>query len=89
MHVESSLVTLAEFARAVLVDARIRFSNVGIHRPNILAQRREAGVEFVVEPHTRYEGELNEPASMILLDPSGNVLELEAFGDFDRLFAVE
>ena len=52
-----------------------------------LARRLEdAGVEFVIEPHVRYEGRPHEQASMIFRDPSGNAIELKAMADPSRLF---
>ena len=50
---------------------------------------RQAGTVFVIEPHVRYENRLNEQASMIFRDPSGNVLELKSFADPSRLFATD
>lgn len=47
----------------------------------------EAEIEFVVEPHIRFEGESGEQATMFLLDPSGNALEFKAFNDLSQLFA--
>ncbi len=46
-----------------------------------------AGVEFVIEPHIRFKGEVGEPATMFFLDPSGNASELNAFADISSLFA--
>lgn len=47
-----------------------------------------AGVEFVIEPYTRFEGEPGEQATMFLLDPSGNAIEFKAFRDIEgQLFA--
>ncbi len=46
-----------------------------------------AGVEFVIEPHIRFKGEVGEQATMFFLDPSGNALELKAFADMSSLFA--
>lgn len=49
---------------------------------------RAAGVEFVIEPHVRFEGQPGEQATMFLLDPSGNAIELKAFRDVaGQLFA--
>lgn len=48
---------------------------------------RAAGVEFVIEPHIRFKGEVGEQATMFFLDPSGNALELKAFADMSSLFA--
>ena len=53
-----------------------------------LADRlRGAGVEFVIEPHTRFAGEVGEQSTMFLLDPSGNALEFKAFADDAAVFA--
>jgi extradiol dioxygenase family protein len=46
-----------------------------------------AGVDFVIEPHTRFEGEPGEQSTMFVLDPSGNALEFKAFADDDQVFA--
>ena len=46
-----------------------------------------AGVEFVIEPHTRFAGEVGEQSTMFLLDPSGNALEFKAFADDRQVFA--
>lgn len=53
-----------------------------------LAERlRAAGVEFVIEPYVRFQGEPGEQWTMFFLDPSGNALEFKAFADLGRLFA--
>ena len=53
-----------------------------------LAERlRDAGTEFVIEPHTRFVGEVGEQSTMFLLDPSGNALEFKAFADDSHVFA--
>lgn len=48
---------------------------------------RAAQIEFVVEPHIRFEGQPGEQGTMFFLDPSGNALEFKGFEDLDRLFA--
>ena len=48
---------------------------------------RSKGVEFVIEPKIRFEGEVGEQATMFFLDPSGNALEFKAFNDFSQVFA--
>jgi extradiol dioxygenase family protein len=53
-----------------------------------LAERLRGNVEFVVQPHLRFKGEVGEQATMFFLDPSGNALEFKAFADPDRLFAT-
>lgn len=45
------------------------------------------GVEFVIEPYIRFEGEVGEQATMFFLDPAGNALEFKAFKDINQLFA--
>ncbi len=53
-----------------------------------LAQRmREAGVKFIIEPYTRFAGEIGEQSTMFFLDPAGNALEFKAFADLSQLFA--
>jgi len=54
-----------------------------------LAERlRGAGVEFVIEPHIRFQGQPGEQATMFLLDPCGNALEFKAFADMSKVFAT-
>ena len=53
-----------------------------------LADRLTAkGVEFIIEPKIRFEGETGEQATMFFLDPSGNALEFNGFNDLSQLFA--
>ena len=53
-----------------------------------LAERLEtAGVEFVIPPTVRFEGQRGEQATMFLLDPAGNALEFKAMADPANLFA--
>ncbi|HEY0325492.1 MAG TPA: glyoxalase, partial [Allosphingosinicella sp.] len=53
-----------------------------------LADRfRAAGVDFVIEPYVRFEGEPGEQATMFFLDPAGNALEIKAMRDPANLFA--
>jgi extradiol dioxygenase family protein len=47
-----------------------------------------AGVEFVIEPTIRFEGEPGEQATMFFLDPAGNALEFKAMADPSELFAT-
>ena len=56
-----------------------------------LAQRlRLHGVEFVVEPYTRFKGQAGEQSTMFFLDPTGNALEFKAFQDIEKqLFALD
>jgi len=53
-----------------------------------LAGRLErAGVDFVIEPTIRFEGQPGEQATMFFLDPAGNALEFKAMADPAKLFA--
>lgn len=56
-----------------------------------LAERvRGQGIEFVVEPYTRFKGQTGEQSTMFFLDPTGNALEFKAFQNIDtQLFAVD
>lgn len=54
----------------------------------MLAQRlRDAGVEFILEPHLRFEGEPGEQNTMFFKDPSGNPIEVKGFKNFETVFA--
>ena len=57
---------------------------------NALAERlRESGVDFLIEPHVRFRGEVGEQATLFIRDPAGNALEFKAFADPARLFATD
>ena len=54
-----------------------------------LANRlRAAGITFLIEPHTRFEGQPGEQSTMFFYDPAGNALEFKAFADLSQLFAT-
>jgi len=48
---------------------------------------RSKGIEFVIEPYIRFEGEVGEQAIMFFLDPCGNALEFKSFQDQSQIFA--
>ncbi len=48
----------------------------------------KAGIEFVIEPYTRFAGQPGEQGTFFLLDPSGNALEFKSFKDPERIFAT-
>lgn len=48
-----------------------------------------AGVEFVIPPTLRFEGQPGEQATMFFLDPSGNALEFKAMTNPSNLFAKQ
>ena len=45
------------------------------------------GVEFIINPYIRFEGEPGEQATMFFKDPSGNALEFKSFKDSSQIFA--
>ncbi len=47
----------------------------------LAAQLRQKDIEFIIEPHVRFEGQTGEQATLFFLDPSGNALEFKAFHD--------
>lgn len=54
---------------------------------NLAEKLKSKGVEFIIEPKIRFQGEIGEQATMFFLDPSGNALEFKAFADFSQVFA--
>lgn len=61
---------------------------LGMEQWKALAERLvEAGVEFVIPPTVRFEGQPGEQATMFLTDPAGNALEFKAMADPAKLFA--
>ena len=53
----------------------------------LAARLQGHGVDFVIEPHTRFPGQPGEQSTMFFLDPAGNALEFKAFADLGQLFA--
>ncbi len=53
----------------------------------LVERLRNAGVDFLIEPCIRYQGQPAEQATFFLLDPSGNGLEFKAFRDPAAMFA--
>lgn len=51
------------------------------------ARLKARGTKFIIEPYLRFQGQPGEQATMFLLDPSGNALEIKAFADIKMLFA--
>ena len=61
-----------------------------MHEWRSLALRLEdSGVDFVIPPTIRFEGQPGEQATMFLLDPAGNALEFKAMANPDNLFAKQ
>lgn len=55
---------------------------------SLSAKLHKAGIEFIIEPHIRFKGEVGEQATMFFLDPSGNALEFKSFKDKAKIFAA-
>lgn len=53
----------------------------------LAARVKDAGVDFIIKPHTRFVGETGEQSTMFFLDPAGNALEFKSFEDMEQLFA--
>lgn len=49
----------------------------------------EAGLEFVIPPTIRFQGQPGEQATMFFLDPSGNALEFKAMANPANLFTKQ
>jgi extradiol dioxygenase family protein len=49
---------------------------------------KDHGIEFIIEPYIRFEGQVGEQATMFFLDPSGNALEFKSFKDPSQIFAT-
>ena len=54
-----------------------------------LAERLTAqGLEFIIEPYVRFQGEVGEQGTFFIKEPSGNGLEFKSFRDMAQLFAT-
>ena len=49
---------------------------------------KSKGVNFVIPPYIRFQGQPGEQATMFFRDPSGNAQEFKAFKDPAQLFAT-
>ncbi len=47
---------------------------------------RDAGIDFVLEPQVRFEGEPGEQWTMFFRDPSGNPIEIKGFRSFEQVY---
>jgi len=50
---------------------------------------KAVGTKFVIEPYTRFKGEVGEQSTMFFMDPSGNAIEFNAFANMSSLFAKQ
>ena len=53
----------------------------------LAARLTRQGIEFIITPYTRFQGQNGEQTTMFFLDPAGNALEFKTFKDLGRLFA--
>ena len=53
----------------------------------LAARLQAAGVDFVLEPQVRFEGEPGEQWTMFFCDPFGNPIEVKGFRSLDTLYA--
>ncbi|WP_404862734.1 VOC family protein [Georhizobium sp. MAB10] len=55
-----------------------------------LAERLKGadGIDWILEPQIRFEGQPGEQATLFIRDPSGNALEFKGFADMDAVFAA-
>ncbi|NRB64066.1 MAG: VOC family protein [Saprospiraceae bacterium] len=55
----------------------------------LAAKLKQHGIDFIIEPYIRFQGEPGEQATMFFLDPSGNAIEFKAFRNFEQIFATK
>jgi extradiol dioxygenase family protein len=48
----------------------------------------QQGMEFVLEPQTRFAGQPGEQSTMFFMDPSGNPVEVKGLSDMGGAFAT-
>ena len=54
-----------------------------------LAQRLEtAGIEFILKPQVRFQGQPGEQCTMFFCDPFGNPIEVKGFPTIEGIFAT-
>jgi len=54
----------------------------------ILVKRLDSkGVDYLINPHTRFKGLLGEQSTLFITDPSGNALEFKSFASDDSIFS--
>ncbi|MBB3994768.1 hypothetical protein GGR95_002417 [Sulfitobacter undariae] len=79
-------------ATGLVGDHKVPMPHFGVVLPyaewRILADRLIAqGVDFVLEPQTRFPGEPGEQSTMFFMDPSGNPVEVKGLADMNGAFA--
>jgi len=56
---------------------------------DLATKLKEANVEFIIEPHLRFEGQRGAQKTMFFKDPSNNNLEFKSMTNPDYLFEKE
>ncbi len=74
-------------------DVQVPMPHFGAVLPMVtwraLADRlTEAGVDFVLKPQIRFEGEPGEQSTMFFTDPAGNPIEIKGMASLDAAFAT-
>jgi extradiol dioxygenase family protein len=54
----------------------------------IVEKLKANDIDFLCDPHIRFEGKVGEQATFMIYDPSLNVLEFKAFKDDSYIFAA-
>ncbi|MEM9172942.1 MAG: VOC family protein [Pseudomonadota bacterium] len=54
----------------------------------LAARLDDAGLHFLIEPHTRFAGEIGEQSTLFVTDPSGNAIEFKSFAHTSSIFAA-
>ena len=55
----------------------------------LAARLEDGGIEFVIPPTVRFQGQPGEQATMFFRDPAGNALEFKAMANPANLFAKQ
>ena len=62
---------------------------LSVEQWHALCEKVRGKVDFVLEPYTRFAGQVGEQHTMFFTDPFGNALEFKAFADMEQLFATD
>jgi uncharacterized protein len=47
---------------------------------------KEHQINLIIEPYTRFEGEVGEQVTLFIEDPAGNTIEFKVYKNIDQLF---
>jgi len=54
---------------------------------DLVERFNKKGIEYLIKPTIRFQGNVGEQATLFISDPSGNALEFKSFKDSEQLFA--